>query len=261
MLLPRFKKVKLAIAEDGIALREKKGASRVLSSGPLHQRDTQAILDVLDDNRALFKGHSVALVLSNVFVRVLVIPWQPEVYARSDWEALANHAFRTQYGVAADGWKVKVHLGRYQQAVVAVAIDQALYDGLMQSAEQIGFDWQSIEPLTMRLLNHQQHHYPATLIVEPNYLMLCEQGNDGFRQFAVLSPPHSQEAKFAAQLVAKLALQMPDGLQSAQVIAYVSGKVKISWEQELQAMQQPLAAKIVLPKQQYASHANWLTVI
>ncbi len=260
MLLPRFKKTVLAIAEDGIALRDAGNTTRALSNSG-QKLDNQTILDVLHEHQGLLKGKSVSLVLANTFVRFIVLPWQDGLYSRNDWDALANHAFREQYGTIADQWKIRTSLGSFGANVVATATDSALYDGLVNAAKQGGYAWQSIEPVAMRLLNQSKRDYLATLIVEPEHLMLCETSQSEFKHFSVMSPPTGEEAEFASQMLARWQLQLPASLQSSPLAIHVSGKLKESWGQEFQNMRDKLNLTMVMPKQKHQTHAGWLTTI
>ncbi|MFW5432775.1 MAG: hypothetical protein ACKE5Q_08325 [Methylophilaceae bacterium] len=257
---PRFKQTTLAIAEDGIALREGSSSVRVLSTSS-QELDNQSMVGVLHEHHTLLKGRSVNLVVANTFVRFIVLPWQSGVFSRNDWAALANHAFREQYGPVADYWKIKVNLRGFGESVVATAIDQDLYEGLLSSAKQLGFAWQSIEPVAMRLLNQAKRDYLATLIVEPQHLMLCETSQTQFKRFSVMSPPSGQEAAFASQMLARWQLQLPTTLQLNPSAIYVSGKLKESWPQENQNMHDKFNLTVVVAKQKHQTHASWLTTI
>lgn len=260
MLLPNFKKVMLAIAEDGVALREAGGAIRELSTSN-QKLDGQSIVEVLQAHRQLLKGQAVSLVMASAFVRLIVLPWQQGLSSRSDWNALASHAFREQYGAAADQWQVKVSLRGFGESVVATAMDQDIYDRLLSSAKQLGFEWRSIEPVAMRMLNQAKREHLATLIVEPQHLMLCETAKSQFTRFSAMSPPTGQEAKHAAQMMARWQLQQSSGLQLSATAVYVSGKLKESWKQENQQMHDQLNVTLVMPKQTHQTHASWLTTI
>ncbi len=260
MLLPRFKKTVLAIAEDGIALRDAGSPTRALSKVE-QELDNQTILDALHEHQSMLKGKSVNLVLANTFVRFIVLPWQSGLYSRNDWDALANHAFREQYGAIADQWKIRTSLNGFGENVVATAIDSTLYDGLVNAAKQHGYAWQSIEPVAMRLLNQAKRDYLGTLIVEPEHLMLCETSQAEFKHFSVMSPPAGQEAEFASQMLARWQLQLPTSLQSNPLAIHVSGKLKESWGQEFEDMRGKLNLTMLMAKQQHQTHAGWLATI
>jgi len=258
VLLPRFKALTLTIAEDGIALRESSGAVRMLAKTDA-AIDSQWIAEVLQENQSLLQGRTIDLVLSNKFLRFAVLPWQPNVVTRRDWNALATHVFRERYGALADGWKVKVSFGQVGERVVATAMDQDLYESLLASAKQLHFKWGLIEPLAARLLNQTKREYMAALIVEPQHLLLCEKSQSEFKDFLVMSPLAGEEATYAAEMLARWQLQQPVGLQSNPVVVYVSGYLKGHWTDAMADRQ--LNSTIVMPKQQYATNASWLTTV
>jgi len=254
VLLRRFKKITLAIAEDGIALREAGGAVQLLTAEN-KAIDNQLIADVLQTHHDLLKGRLVDLVLANKFLRFTVLPWQSGVVSRADWQALASHAFREQYGHVADQWHIKVSLSKVEEPVVATAIDQGLYDTFMRLAKEHQFEWQSITPVAMRLLNQAKRNYWATLIVEPQHLLLCEQTQSGFKGFQVMSPPAGQEAILAKQMLARWQLAQPAAGQQNPVVVHVSGNLKESWVQENQSAN----VTVDLAKQKHQTNASWLT--
>jgi len=256
VLLPRFKKLTLAIAEDGIALRETGGAVRLLSKEN-QVIGSQSIVEVLQQHHALLKGRAIDLVLANKFLRFTVLPWQTGVFSRADWQALASHSFREQYGNVADSWHVKVSLGQAEETVVATAMDQALFEALQAAAKQHQFSWQSITPVAMRLLNQAKRNYRATLIVEPQHLLLCEQNQSQYKDFQVMSPPAGQEAALAKQMLARWQFAQPSSSQQNPAVVYVSGNLKDSWVQESEGVN----VVVEMAKQKYQTNASWLTTI
>lgn len=247
----------LAIAQDGVAVRLPGQPASMLSTQNLTHSNYAAIFDVLHQHQNLLAKQKIKLIISNHFMRFTVLPWQDGVPARQDWLALANHAFRQQYGVAADNWQVRVSLGGYGQAVIASAIDQTLYDGLMDCANELGFSWQAIEPLLMCLLNQDMPLEAAWLLVaEPQHLLLCETQNGQFQRFSVASPPAEQEASFAKQMIARAKLHLPSQQQPANTVMHVSGQLNSSWPKENNFDQQ--GQRYVFARQKHLHHAGWL---
>lgn len=265
MLLPWSNTVTLAIAEDGIAIHAAGNAVRMLSNMPSNMlsaqnflnRNYQAVVDVLQQHEKLLTNQSVRLIMANYLLRFIVLPWQEGVYSRQDWLALASHAFRQQYGAVADSWQIRVSLGGYGQTMVASAMDQALYDGLINTADQLKFRWQAIEPLAMRLLNNPKRDETLwILIAEPQHLLLCETYQGQFQRFSVASPPSGQESIFAAQMIARNQLQLPSQQKPRTTIVHVSGKLNGSWLPQNQTKQ-----TAILSKQPYQYHADWLATL
>lgn len=262
MSLPWFKQrnVTLAIAQDGVAMRLPGKPASMLSAQNLTHSNYSAIFDLLHQHKNLLANQKIKLIISNHFMRFTVLPWQDGVPARQDWLALANHAFRQQYGAAADNWQLRVSLSGYGQASIASAIDQTLYEGLMDCAHELGFSWQAIEPLMMRLLNQDKSSQATWLLIaEPQHLLLCEAQNDQFHRFSVASPPAGQEATFAKQMIARAQMQLPSQQQPANTVVYVSGLLNSSWPKENNFDQQ--GQKYVFAKQKHLHHAGWLAAI
>jgi hypothetical protein len=253
-MLNNSNNISLAIAQDGLAVRLPGKAASMLSTQNLSHHNYAAIFDALHQHKNLLANQKIRLIISNHFMRFTVLPWQNGVPARQDWLALANHAFRQQYGAAADNWQVRVSLGGYGQAVIASAMDQTLYDGLIETAHELGFRWQAIEPLMMHLINHEASLQAAWLLIaEPQHLLLCEVQNGQFQRFSVASPPAGQEASFATQMIARAQLQLPSQQQPTSTVVHVSGQLNGSWPKEEQLKQRP-----ILAKQKHLHHAGWL---
>ena len=255
MLLPWSKSDVLTIAQDGIALQLPNQPLQMLSTQAIG-RDYSGIFEVLQQHQDLLAQQKLRLVLSNAFVRFAILNWQNEVFNRQDWLGLAQHTFRQEYGNSADNWVVRVSLGAYGESVIASAIDQALYDTLMESAKQIGFKWQAIEPLAMRLLGHAQAGW--LVIAEPEHLLLCQKTQGQFTQFSVASPPGGQEAVVSQQMLARALLQL--GATEAPIATQVIVSSQLS-EQWRQAKTAPAHVKTVLGKQRQQHHAAWLATV
>jgi hypothetical protein len=254
--------ITLAIALDGVALRQSGETAKMISKESLLKRDYQVVFDALQQHQNLLENQKVSLLISNHFMRFSVLPWQKNVYSRQDWLALANHAFRQQYGAVADSWQVRVSLGGarqgYGQAVIASAIDQALYDGLIEVAQQLNFSWQAIEPLTMCLLNHSTPSQAAwILIAEPEHLLLCESYQGQFQRFSVAAPPAGQESIFATQMIARAQLLLERQQQPSQTAIFVSGKLTDSWPKDSK-VEANASHELVFAKQKHLYHAGWL---
>lgn len=247
-------KVTMAIAQDGVAVRLSGKPASMLSAQNLTHNNYAAIFDALLQHKSLLENQKVRLVISNHFMRFTTLPWQDGVPARQDWLALANHAFRQQYGAVADNWQVRVSLGAYGQAVIASAMDKVLYDGLNETAHELGFSWQAIQPLLMHLLNTEVSSQASWLLIaEPQHLLLCETQNGQFQRFSVASPPAGQEADSATQMIARAQLQLPSQQQPVSTVVHVSGQLNGAWPKEDQHKQ-----RHVLAKQKYVHHATWL---
>ena len=119
MLLPWSKQSTLAISHHGIAFKHADGQSKLLTDNKFAWTNVAQLAEILNAHQSLVKHQHVQVLLSNTLIRYLVLPWQNEVFAKQDWQSIAQHEFRKQYGAAADTWKVSVNFGNYGQTTNA----------------------------------------------------------------------------------------------------------------------------------------------
>jgi Fimbrial assembly protein (PilN) len=205
--LPWSKTSTLALSSTGIALSIRGEKPQLLTDATFECKDANQLTEILAQSESSLKKQSVNVVLSNTFVRYLVLPWQDAVLTQADWQAIAQHEFRKQFGATANDWLVRVNLGKHGQTVLAAAIDNKLYAQLQTSAEQLGFNVCVIEPLLMRVFN-QHNPNSWVLVAEPQRLLLCQIRDDEWQQVVVDSPPAGQEYQHAEQLIQRSSLQI-----------------------------------------------------
>ncbi len=99
------------------------------------------------------KSSSCHIVLSNSFVRQLIIPDVDLSLSDKELEVLAKHCFLETYGQKADAWRVKVDAIHH----VACAIDTALIEGLRAICKDYDCQLKSIQSYLVSAFN-QIHH-------------------------------------------------------------------------------------------------------
>lgn len=132
----------------------------------------QAALEAIDAPLAEIgrRGEAVAVVLSNHWVRYLVLPWQAELTSTAELDRLARLRFEQTYGAAATGWAVRVGDGGWGAAQVACAVDAALVDALRTRLAAHGLRLASLQPLLMAAFNDTRRELAkdgALAVVEP----------------------------------------------------------------------------------------------
>jgi hypothetical protein len=138
----------------------------------------QAAIGALDALLAPLNLHgaSATVVLSNHWVRYLVLPWQPELTSPAEVEQLARLRFTQTFGPAAQGWTVRTHDGGYGAAQLACAVDSALVDALRACLAARGLRLASLQPLLMAAVNEVRREldggHTALAILEPGRLCL-----------------------------------------------------------------------------------------
>lgn len=153
------------------------------------QAPWQAALDALPAALAGLgtRGDAVAVVLSNHFVRYLLLPWQEDLSAPAEVEAWARMHFEQTYGAAAAQWTIRTCDGGYGQPQLACAVDTALVDQIGPCLAGQGMRLASLQPLLMAAYNDERRQLKgqtAFAIVEAGRLCLGLMGPLGWREIA-----------------------------------------------------------------------------
>ncbi len=138
----------------------------------------QAALDALEPLLAQLgaRGASVTVVLSNHWVRYLVLPWQSELTSAAEVEQLARLRFAQVFGTAAQGWTVRSCDAGYGVALVACGVDTALLDALRERLAARGLRLASVQPLLMAALNEVRREIDAETVGGDTALAVIEPG-------------------------------------------------------------------------------------
>lgn len=70
------------------------------------------------------------VVLSDYFVRYLVLPWRSGIAGANEWQAYGRHRFREVFGELVAGWQIRVAPAAPGDTALACAIDGSLLAGL-----------------------------------------------------------------------------------------------------------------------------------
>lgn len=252
MWLPWSKPGTLALSGVGIAFGLCGKKPQLLTDADFQWKDTNQLTDILAHSKNALKNQTVKVILSNTFVRYLVLPWQDGVMTQADWQAIAQHEFRKQFGTAAVDWLVQVALGRYGQTVLAAAIDNSLYTQLQAAAKQLSFNISAIEPLLMSVCN-QNSSDTWVLVAEPQRLLLSQMHGGEWNQVIVDSPPAGQEYQHAEQLIQRSLLQLETTAQPSKIATYVSAALNKTWQDNFGSRQ-----KLMAPLSVAQPHVVWM---
>ena len=114
----------------------------------------------------------VTLVLSNCFVRYMLVPWSEALGGREEELAFARHCFAHVYGSEVEGWALKLGSAGPGQPRLACAIEQKLVDALSSCMAALGSRYRSLQPHLMASFNRAR----ARLDERPAWLVVAEPG-------------------------------------------------------------------------------------
>ena len=95
------------------------------------------------------------VVLSNHFVRYLLLPWNPDLVTAHEELAFARARFVQAFGDAAQSWVLKVSHGSAGAAGVACALDRALLEAVGALIAGSPLRLRSLQPALMAICNER----------------------------------------------------------------------------------------------------------
>jgi hypothetical protein len=102
-------------------------------------------------------------VLSNHFVRYLLVPWSDAVRGEEEEQAYLRHHFKKIHGDRANDWVLRSSEARRGAPRLASAIDAALLEALKASFPKGGkARLVSVQPALMAAFNHHRGAIPAS---------------------------------------------------------------------------------------------------
>ena len=115
------------------------------------------------------------LILSNHFVRYLLIPWSASLVTGEEQLAFARMRFVQVYGEAAQSWMLRLSGGAAGSAQVAAAVERPLIDSLTTLLANSPLALRSIQPQLMALVNAARKaigHDAWLAVAEPGRVLL-----------------------------------------------------------------------------------------
>lgn len=113
-----------------------------------------ALKELLDGQQ---KSADALLILSNHFVRYVVVPWSDELVSEQEQSAFVRHRFTQVYGELSRGWAIVVSNGSSGVPRMASAIDQPLLDAARGVFATSKIRLRSVQPYLMSAFNQWRH--------------------------------------------------------------------------------------------------------
>lgn len=138
----------------------------------------QAAIDAVPSSLAglATQRPDVSVVLSNMFVRYALLPWNPALRTEAEWLALARHRLESVHAESAGQWEVRVTETMRGGPLVACAVEQSLLDALEAKISEGRARLLSVQPYLMAAFNRLRHKISNQscwlVIEEPGCLLL-----------------------------------------------------------------------------------------
>lgn len=205
-MLPLWPDAERLILGENMVTWYRRGKQHSISlpfNGP-EQIDFDAFAAALPNSFQKLHGRKLKVILSNHWVRYLVVPWQEHVFAQKDWLALAQNRFREQFGAKAAGWDVEISLQGYGRPVLAVATNRQMSEGLDYLADLYRWQLQATEPAFASLVNNFPRHWRGDkwlLMADNNHLLLAESKAGIWERFSSMMSSAEMMEENAMMLV------------------------------------------------------------
>lgn len=134
----------------------------------------EAALDALREvlRQRQWQGAAASVILSNHFVRYLLVPWDEKLSGAEEQLAMVHYAFTQAYGDAASSWECRWSEGAPAAPCLACAIDRGLLTGLRECFRETGVRLASVQPYLMSALNRWRRELRG----DSRWFLLAEDG-------------------------------------------------------------------------------------
>ena len=120
-----------------------------------------------------WKKADAMVILSNHFVRFLVLPWNEARLSQAEKMALVQHRFDEVYGEASSAWEFRLSEGSFGSPSIACAIPQELLNRLKALFEATPLRLELVQPYLMTAFNACRN----ALGNEASWFVLAERDN------------------------------------------------------------------------------------
>lgn len=191
------------------------------AQGSAWQEPLAALQAVVRDRQ--WQGAPVQIVLSNHFVRYVLVPWSAQLANRQERQAYVRHCFNTAYGEAAKQWDLRMSDAGLDAPALSSGVDQALLVALTSMLQNAGMSLQGIFPHLMLAANQSRRLLSRgtnwLVVVEPSRLCLALLENGMWK--AVRSYPVGQDwRQELAVLLSRESVLLGDAQQAWPVWVY-----------------------------------------
>lgn len=119
---------------------------------------------------------AATVILSNHFVRYVLVPWREGLDGEGEALSYARHCFTKVYGKGALQWQIRLSEESAALPRLACAVDGELIEALKGAFESAGIVLQSIQPHLMAAFNGTRRHLHRSAwfaLIEPGLITLA----------------------------------------------------------------------------------------
>ncbi|MBM3116831.1 hypothetical protein [Jeongeupia naejangsanensis] len=136
---------------------------------------------------------TLTLHLGAPWVRYSVLPWQDNLKRDADWQGYARVLMASQFNVATDTWRVAIEDGSYGAPRLAAAVDQGLYQTLIELARTRRCKLQAVAPLLTDVTNRYRSDFKsrefALILAEHEHVTCLFRKQRSWRGVVTLPAP------------------------------------------------------------------------
>lgn len=169
-----------------------------------------------------------SVVLSNHFVRYLVLPWNSALAGGREELSFAAARFHQVYGEIARTWTVRLSAGKPGASSLAAAVEQVFLDAIRASLENSPLRLRSLQPALMAACNSGVRAVASNAwiaVAEPGRLLLGLQRGGDWK--SLRSRPLNGEIVSLAELIEQEFLLLGIDPAGEKIYLYQSGNPSV----------------------------------
>lgn len=229
MSLLSSKPVHLFVSANSLSLHSKGETISVdLTVDPQGSLDVSALISAVPTAMKKLKG-KVLMSVSPYWVRHFCVPWQEQVFAEDDWQALAAQTLNSRFGVQSEQYRIVLSHQGYKQPVVAMAMPLTLLTQLEELAENMNWQLEAIESAFVSLVTTSKKTWKSQqrlLMVGAERALFAESKNGIWQRFSQAPIDAAQQSEQLKALI-KQAAPFSDEMQFELILHYADAAARL----------------------------------
>lgn len=167
----------------------------------------------------------ISLVLSNHFMRYLVLPWNDALSGDTEWLAYARHQFATIYGVDAQLSQIRMARQPFGKPQMVAAVDAKILADLLREFEMASLQIEQIHPYLMVAFNMSRKRFIEDdfwfAVLESGRVYLAKFNQKAWSYVGVRSLENGEEsAECLHKIMMREIVRLPDDLANTNIYVH-----------------------------------------